>query len=168
MVDRGHTPASRSGARAGDAHSAARWRGALVSRVGALSMRRLTLLLSVAAAASVAALTWFGGRAILEWRHSAALLASRRAESAADLLVTSLTRDMRAVQTSILAAPHSADAAEIYDLIGVAFARYPYPEAFFTADGVSPDAMRFYGRSDRQLAWFPDTAVSSRFPVVVN
>ena len=57
-------------------------------------MKRLPLVLSAAAAVSIAALTWFGARAILEWRHSAALLASRRAESVADLLITSLTRDM--------------------------------------------------------------------------
>jgi signal transduction histidine kinase len=121
-----------------------------------------------AATISVVVLAWFGARAILEWRRSAALLASRRAESAADLLVTSLTRDMRGVQTSILASTHQADPAEVYDLVGTAFARYPYPEAFFTAASASTDTMKFYLRSDRDPAWLPATAAHGRFPVVVD
>jgi hypothetical protein len=46
---------------------------------------------------SVAILTWYGYHAIREWQRSSTLLASRRADEAAERLVTALTRDMRGV-----------------------------------------------------------------------
>lgn len=131
-------------------------------------MKRLTVLLAAAGALSVAALAWIGYRAIAEWQRSAALVAMRRAESAVDLLVTSLTRDMRGVQASILSSPHRADPSDIYDLVATAFARYPYPEAFFTAHGPAPESATFYGRSDRASMWMPAAAQANRFPVIVS
>ena len=50
----------------------------------------------------VAALTWLGYRVANEWQRSATRLVERRTNEIADLVTLALTRDMRAVQTSVL------------------------------------------------------------------
>jgi hypothetical protein len=98
--------------------------------------RGLAALLAAGMCVSISVIGWFGYRAVREWQRSSALLVERRTDEAADLLVTALTHDMRAVQKSVLS---SADWDEFmlnppYDVSNVvasAFARYPYPEAFF-------------------------------------
>lgn len=60
-------------------------------------------LLIWCAVASVVALGWFGYRAVSGWRDSATRLAERRATEAADRLATILSRDMRGVQSAVLA-----------------------------------------------------------------
>jgi signal transduction histidine kinase len=125
--------------------------------------------LVIAGALSVAGLVWIGYRAISGWQRSAGLVASRRAESAADLLVTALARDMRGVQTSVLSSPHRADPSDAHDLIASAFARYPYPDAFFASR--APDGERsllFYARSDRPPAWMPEDRSAKQFPVAAG
>ena len=124
--------------------------------------------------ASVALLTWFGYHAIREWQRSSALLVERRADAAADLLVTALTRDMHAVQKSVLASP-DWDAFMLdppYDVGNVAasaFARYPYPESFLAARGVPTSAsVIFFTRSNRPPAWAPEEATPNRFPVTAR
>src|SRR5580765_7345815 len=89
---------------------------------------------------SLSVITWFGWRAVREWQRSSLLLVERRTDEAADLLVTALTHDMRAAQQSILT---SADwdvfmldpPFDVSNVVASAFARYPYPEAFFAARG---------------------------------
>src|SRR6187200_1094420 len=85
---------------------------------------------------SVAALFWFGYHATQEWRQSSLLLAERRSNEAASLLVEALTRDMRGVHESVLASQQWQQFAghqpyEMASLVASAFARYPYPESFF-------------------------------------
>src|SRR5207244_5162765 len=119
---------------------------------------------------SVVMLTWFGYRAIRQWQRSSALLVERRAEEAADLLVTALTRDMRAVQKSVLPSPDWSafirDAPyDISNVIASAFARYPYPESFFAARGaITPDTLVFFTRSDRRPTWAREGAGQKHFP----
>jgi signal transduction histidine kinase len=123
---------------------------------------------------SVGILTWFGYRAIREWQRSSTLLVERHADEAADLLVMALTRDMRAVQKSVLTSPESGvfTLDPPYDLINVAasaFARYPYPEAFFAAQDLStPSSLVFFTRSDRPPAWVESETARNRFPVTVH
>jgi signal transduction histidine kinase len=119
----------------------------------------------------IAALAWFGYRAADEWQRSAALLVDRRANEVVDMLVTGLTRDMRAVQTTVLdgrewdetlpSAPYAA-----IDTIAVAFARYPYPEVFFGWNNAEPAGI-FFARSDRMPAWLPSTGAGRQYPVEV-
>ena len=123
--------------------------------------------------AAICVLTWFGYRATRGWEHGSALLLERRANEAADLLVTALTRDMHAVQRSVLL-PADWNAFmqdppyDVSTVVAGAFARYPYPDAFFAARGdLTPDSLLFFTRSDRPPAWAPSSAVSSRFPVEV-
>jgi len=124
--------------------------------------------------ASVALLTWFGYHAIREWQRSSTLLVERRADAAADLLVTALTRDMHAVQKSVLASP-DWDAftldppSDVGNMIASAFARYPYPESFFAARGAtSAGSVIFFTRSNRQPVWAPDEEAPNRFPVTTS
>ena len=64
--------------------------------------RSLAGWLAVGMCVSISVITWFGWRAVREWQRSSLLLVERRTDEAADLLVTALTHDMRAVQKSIL------------------------------------------------------------------
>ena len=105
---------------------------------------------------SVAILCWFGYRAMIGWERSARLLADRRANQAADLLLTALSRDMRGVQHSVLSSPYwdaflADPSADITTLVAGAFARYPYPESFFAWRGEPrPNGVLLFTRSDRK------------------
>jgi signal transduction histidine kinase len=122
---------------------------------------------------SVAILTWYGYHAIREWQRSSTLLASRRADEAAERLVTALTRDMRGVQDLVLSSPHSNEFMldppyDLSNLVASAFARYPYPESFFSwRNAANPDAVLFFNRSDRPPPWMPGPAHPTPFPVTV-
>ena len=132
----------------------------------------LTATLTIGACVSVAVLLWFGYRAVAEWRDKSALLADRQSSDAADLLVTALTRDMGGVQASILTSPQwnqfSADHPhEMNALVASAFARYPYPEAFFAwkRGALFSDTVLFY-RADRRPPWASYQDGETVFPVV--
>jgi len=132
---------------------------------------RLTAWLAALICCGVAALAWFGYRATNEWRHSSSQLVERRTHETADLLVTALGRDMRAVQISILdgrdwdassvSAPY-----ELNDTVASAFARYPYPEVFFAWRGAQ-DTPVLFARSDRRPLWLPPSEDEDRYPVEV-
>jgi signal transduction histidine kinase len=135
---------------------------------------RLLNALVVGMCISVTALTWFGYSATRKWQRSSELLVQWHADETADLLVTALTRDMRAVQESVLS---SADWDRFmlnppYDVsyvVASAFARYPYPEAFFGGRGVvSADDVMFFTRSERPPLWAVDDEAPSRFPVTIG
>jgi signal transduction histidine kinase len=108
---------------------------------------------------SVVMLTWFGYHAVRGWQRSSAQLVERRADEAADLLATALTRDMRAVQKSVLASPDwdtfmLDPPFDVSNVVASAFARYPYPESFFAArSALTPAGLVFFTRSDRLPVW---------------
>ena len=145
----------------------------MIDRVLSLRRRPWGGWIAVGACVSLAMLAWLGYRAINEWQRSARLLAERRAESAVDLLVTAVTRDMRGVQTSVLSSLRFDElrpdlTLDLYD-VGSAFARYPYPEAFFVSrGGARPESMMFYSRADRPAPWLPRAGEKPRFPVVLG
>jgi len=121
--------------------------------------------------ASVVLLVYLAYRGVTEWEHSAALLAARRTDLAADQLVTAITRDMRGIQGRLLSAFHvdeaSPDAPLDFNDVISAFARYPYAEAFFAGRN-SSDSLMFYSRADRPPAWLPKPDEQTIFPVVLN
>lgn len=137
-------------------------------------LRRVSVGWFVAAiVASTATLVVLGYTAVARWQQSARLLAQRRADAGVELLVTALTRDMRGVQTSVL--PQLVLEQQVTQSqldvhsVGSAFARYPYPEAFFAAR--QPEAggpVTFYTRADRPPVWLPTTNQAPRFPVLVT
>jgi signal transduction histidine kinase len=127
--------------------------------------------LATCVVASVTILAAVGYRAIAEWQRSAALLAQRHADAAADQLVTAITRDMRGVQASVLSALHVEEMKPtvLLDLNGVgsAFTRYPYAELFFASGerAADPESMTFYSRAERPPLWLPKPDEPSLFPV---
>jgi signal transduction histidine kinase len=127
---------------------------------------------AVAVALSAAALVWIGYRAVTQWQRAAVLVATRRAEAAVDLLVSALARDMRGAQLLVL---ESADRdgltvgqpADLLHPIASAFARYPYPEVFFSwREPAAPAEVLFYTRPERCPPWLPPVDKSKPFPVV--
>src|SRR4026208_711050 len=128
-------------------------------RVRRLTTDALTATLTIGACVSVALLFWLGYRAVEEWRLKSVLLADRQSSDAADLLVTALTRDMGGVQSSMLPPPQWNQFApdhphEMNALVASAFARYPYPEAFFAwRRGTQVENTAFFYRAERRPQW---------------
>jgi signal transduction histidine kinase len=135
---------------------------------------RLSAALVIGVFTAVGVLSWFGYRVIEEWRTTALQLAERRSSDAADLLQEAFARDMSGVQESILNAPEwsqfPADHPhEINDVVSSAFARYPYPETFFTwRDGMPLEGAVFFNRADRRPAWATGAVATTLFPVLID
>jgi signal transduction histidine kinase len=133
---------------------------------------RLAGALAVSLLLSMAILGWLGYRAIRESQQSAIQLAHRRAQQSADLLATTLARDMRAVQSSILSSNDWNDAMleppyDVTQLVATAFARYPYPEAFFAWRSGRPSDSVFFSRADRPPTWLTAPRARVAFPVLI-
>jgi signal transduction histidine kinase len=117
-------------------------------------------------------LTWFGYRATSEWQRSTRLVAERRAIDSLYLLVTALTRDMRGVQTQVLPQLDLLDShSEPYELgdeVANAFARFPYPESFFSwRTGPGGKKLYVFNRTDRQPPWSQGEATAAEFPTTL-
>ena len=96
------------------------------------------------------------------------MLVERRADEIATVLTTALTRDMRAVQTSILDArawdtPFERSRYDVIAQVAGPFARYPYPEEFFSWQSEVPSGV-FFARSERLPKWLATSRVS-QYPV---
>ncbi|MCM3880462.1 MAG: HAMP domain-containing histidine kinase [Vicinamibacterales bacterium] len=132
----------------------------------------LTVLLAVAVCLGIATLLGFGYRATREWQHSSDLLVERDTAESADRIVTALNRDMQGAQARVLAnrdwGELSIDSlTDTTDQVATAFARYPYPESFFSwGDGQHPDVV-FFNRANRYPAWMRHDDQPHRSPVVV-
>ncbi len=138
-----------------------------------LRWRRVVLWVAVGLCLSVAVLTWFGLRAIRQWRQSSVLLMQQRADEAASILATALTRDMQAVQRRVLASGDwlgylQDSPSDLSSVAASAFARYPYPDTFFAIrNSHDPAAMLFFTRTDRMPAWMVLRDGAGRVPVAV-
>lgn len=122
---------------------------------------------------SVVLLAWLGLRVSREWQQSATLLVERRAEEAVSLFSMAVSRDMRAVQSDVLAAlawqqSGAATPRDVTMLVASAFARYPYPEFFFAVDDRRAGSpWTVFLRENRLPAWEEQGAAAARFPVRV-
>lgn len=123
---------------------------------------------------ATAALVWTGYRAVSEWERAAAEVASRRAESAVNLLASALLRDMRGAQQRVLGNAErdgllQGKAVDLLHPIASAFARYPYADAFFSWRGTpAAPSVVFYGRAERRPAWLTAYDGQKTFPVIVG
>lgn len=89
-------------------------------------------------------------------------------EETASLIIKAITRDMRGAQTRILAnrdweaPPPAGSTLDITEQVATTFARYPYPESFFTWRG-GTHAMIFFSRATRLPKWMaaPSPALNS-------
>src|SRR5262245_11869381 len=118
-------------------------------------------------------LMWFGYRATSEWQRSTRQVADRRTVEVLYLMVTALSRDMRAVQSQVLPQLNPAtNEAEMYDLsdeIAKAFARFPYPDSFFSWTGSLNNAgtLHVFNRAGRPPSWSGASGPSTGFPTTV-
>jgi len=91
-------------------------------------------------------------------------------EETADLIMKAITRDMRGVQTRILAnrdweAPQPvASAVDMTEPVTTTFARYPYPESFFTWRGGNHSIV-FFSRATRLPQWMPRPSPALNSPI---
>lgn len=137
------------------------------------SGRQLRIILVSAIGLSALALVLIGYRAIFEWQHAAGLVASRRAVSAAELLVSALSRDMRGAHVSVLQAAErdglaDGPTADLLHPVAGAFTRYPYAEAFFSWHRDTDDGVVFFSRTERRPAWLTTTSVPASYPVATG
>ncbi|MFN7983204.1 MAG: HAMP domain-containing sensor histidine kinase [Vicinamibacterales bacterium] len=138
-----------------------------------LSARARRTLLASAIVLSGLILVLIGYRAVVEWRHAATLVASRRATSAVELLVSALAHDMRGAHTTVLVNAQrdslaAGSAANLLHPIAGAFTRYPYAEAFFSWRNQPEEDVVFYSRVDRRPAWLTSTATTAPYPVATG
>jgi signal transduction histidine kinase len=132
----------------------------------------LTALLAVAVCLGIATLLGFGYRATREWQRSSELLMERDTAQSADLLVTAVTRDMRGAHSRVLANRDWGELSlesltDTSDQVATAFARYPYPESFFSWQHNSPHGVVFFNRANRYPAWMPRPTEPHRYPVAL-
>lgn len=132
--------------------------------------RWLTTIFAVATALGIAALLGFGYRATREWQRSSEQLIALDTTEVADLLLTAVTRDMRGVQSRVLAnrdwAESTVSIADTSVQVAIAFTRYPYPESFFSWSSGDRGVV-FYNRVNRHPPWMPQGHPSSRLPVAM-
>ena len=140
-------------------------------------------IVAVLLVAATVLLMWFGYRATSEWQRSTRLVVDRRTVDALYLMVTALSRDMRAVQSQVLPqlvpSTNDAEVSELGDEIAKAFARFPYPESFFswTAGRGSIGAvydrandngsLYVFNRADRPPSWHKGMVPTIEFPATL-
>ncbi len=92
-------------------------------------------------------------------------------EETADLILKAITRDMHGAQMRILAnrdwdaPPATGSLLDITEQVATTFARYPYPESFFTWQGGSHN-MVFFSRATRLPKWMPPPSPTPNSPIV--
>lgn len=139
-----------------------------------IATERLTTVFAISAGVSVAVLCWIGYRAVSESRAKSLLLAEQQSSRIADLVLTALARDMSGVQVSVLTSaqwsqfqpehPH-----EVNEIVASAFARYPYPDAFFAWRAASPYThTAFFVRAERRPPWTSGGTAEFAFPVDIQ
>lgn len=111
-------------------------------------------------------------RAIREWRLSSAMLVEEWAQGAADLVSMAITRDMTGAQRLLASGGFGENTGSPYtdgtQDVASAFARYPYPEAFFVwqPNHAAAGTFTVYHRADRSPAWRGGSVSASLYPVV--
>src|SRR5213592_3917504 len=93
-------------------------------------------------------------------------------EETADLIIKAITRDMRGAQSRILAnrdwdsPPPIGSALDLTEQVATTFARYPYPESFFTWRG-GTHSMVFFSRATRLPQWMPPQSHALNSPIAI-
>jgi signal transduction histidine kinase len=145
------------------------------SQLAAFAARAWNVLI-ILVFAGITALLASGYRATRDWEQGVVTRIAHQTEETADLLIKAISRDMRGAQAAILAnrdwdASLPVDAADLdmTEQVATTFARYPYPESFFTWRGGS-HRMIFFSRSTRLPAWMiqQDRAIDSPIAVATD
>jgi signal transduction histidine kinase len=129
-------------------------------------------LLAILAFLGLTTLLAFGYRVTRDWQQGVAARIAHQNEESADLIIKAIARDMRGAQTRILAnrdwdAPlPEGSAREMTEQVATTFARYPYPESFFTWRG-GRHSMVFFSRSTRLPKWMPPQNAAANSPIAL-
>ena len=131
------------------------------SRLVAVAARAWNFL-TILVFAGIVALLASGYRATREWEQGVSTRIAHQTEESADLIIKAISRDMHGAQAMVLAnrdwdAPVPADTADldITEQVATIFARYPYPESFFTWRG-GTHGIIFFSRSTRLPPWMSE------------
>ncbi len=133
---------------------------------------RASKFLAIFVFLGIAALLAFGYRVTREWQQGVAARIAHQNEESADLIIKAITGDMRGAQARILAnrdwdAPLPAGSArEMTEQVATTFARYPYPESFFTWRG-GHHRMLFFSRATRLPQWMPPQSPVFNSPIAL-
>src|SRR5438128_8681390 len=121
---------------------------------------RASRFLTISVFLGTATLLAFGYLVAREWRQGVAIRIAHQNEETADLIIKAITRDMRGAQDRILAnrdweaPPPVGSSLDMTEPVATTFARYPYPESFFTWRG-GAHSMVFFSRATRLPQWMP-------------
>src|SRR5579864_6925812 len=133
---------------------------------------RVSKFLAIFVFLGITAALAFGYRVTREWQQGVAARTAHQNEESADLIIKAITRDMRGAQARILAnrdwdAPlPEGSSREMTEQVATTFARYPYPESFFTWRG-GRHAMLFFSRATRLPEWMSTQAPAVNSPIVL-
>ena len=133
---------------------------------------RASKVLTIVVFGGTTALLLVGYSVTREWEQGVAARTAHQNEESADVLIRAITRDMRGAQARILAnrdwdAPLPAGSArEMTEQVATTFARYPYPESFFTWRGASHN-MLFFSRATRLPPWMPPQRPDENSPIAL-
>jgi signal transduction histidine kinase len=131
---------------------------------------RTSKLLTVIVFVGITALLMWEYRVTRASQQGMAVRVAHQNEETADLIIKAITRDMWGAQTRILAnrdweAPPPVESAlDITEQVATTFARYPYPESFFTWRGGNHN-MVFYSRATRLPHWMPPPSLMLNSPI---
>jgi len=132
------------------------------------------LALAGGLALATLALVWFGYRATREWQRTAAQLVERREAEVLALLTAALNRDMKGAQLSVLM-PLNEDITtlepplDFRETCARAFARFPYPESFFSWKATRGDGIAYvFNRADRVPGWDTSPKQLDPYPVLLR
>ena len=128
-------------------------------------------VLTILVFAGIVALLASGYRATREWEEGVSARTAHQTEESADLILKAISRDMHGAQAMIRAnrdwdAPVPADSADLdmTEQVATIFARYPYPESFFTWRG-EPHGIIFFSRSTRLPPWMSQQSRATDSPI---
>ena len=103
-------------------------------------------------------------------QQSIAARVAHQNEETADLIIKAITRDMRGAQSRVLAnrdweaPPPVGSAQDMTEQAATTFARYPYPESFFTWRGAD-HSLVFFSRATRLPRWMAPPSEVLNSPV---
>ncbi|MGA2715783.1 MAG: HAMP domain-containing sensor histidine kinase [Bryobacteraceae bacterium] len=116
-------------------------------------------------------LAWLGSRATHEWQLSTRMLVEKRTSDVATLMIMALNQDMRGAQVQVLPELESlaVRGTSLTDEVTRAFARFPYPESFFswTADKGNPGDLIVFNRTERPPLWRETSVGTIIFPTTI-
>jgi len=141
---------------------------------GSSSRSKRAVVLAAVLCVATATLVWLGYRATREAQRSARLLLEQRTAEQLALLWAGLTQDMKGAHATVLVPVTSAQIGveppyDLADAFARGFARFPYPEWFFTwsASEDAAGVTHVFTRADRPPPWRETAHMGGPYPVEV-